>query len=130
MKVGVTGTREGMTQHQKEQFVLKMYELNPSEFHHGDCVGADAEAHDMVREFFPDVWIVVHPPIKTYSRAYKQGDEYRAPLEYVQRDRNIVDETDFLIGAPLSDVEVWRSGSWTTIRHARKTGKNHEVLKR
>jgi hypothetical protein len=52
MKIGFTGTRKGMSQHQKEQFVLKMFELDPSEFRHGDCEGADAEAHDIIREFF------------------------------------------------------------------------------
>jgi hypothetical protein len=130
MKVGVTGTREGMTLHQKEQFVLKLFELKVTEFHHGDCEGADAEAHDIVREFFPDVRIVVHPPSLTKTQAFRKGDEHRKPLPYIVRDKNIVDETEFLIGAPLSDTEVWRSGTWTTIRHARKTGKPHEVLKR
>ena len=39
MKVGFTGTRLGMSQNQKEQFVLKLSELDVHEFHHGDCVG-------------------------------------------------------------------------------------------
>ena len=130
MKVGVTGTREGMTQHQKEQFALKIHELNTVEFHHGDCLGADAEAHDIIRTVFPHIRIVVHPPLSDYMRAFKVGDETRPPYDYIPRDKNIVDETDFLIGAPLTNDEVIRSGTWTTIRHARKTNKPHKVLER
>jgi len=130
MKVGVTGTREGMSQHQKEQFVVKFFELNVTEFHHGDCLGADAEAHDIVREFFPAVRIIVHPPRSSYMRAYRQGDETRPPADYIPRDKNIVNETEYLIAAPLTDAEVIRSGTWTTIRHARKTKKPNTILER
>lgn len=130
MKIGFTGTRQGMSQNQKEQFVLKLFELGLTEFHHGDCKGADAEAHDIVREFFPEVYIIVHPPEIAYTQAFKEGDEHRAPKAYIKRDRDIVDETEYLLGAPLTTEEVWRSGSWTTIRHARKTNKPHTVLER
>lgn len=130
MKVGFTGTREGMSQHQKEQFALKIYELGCVEFHHGDCAGADAEAHDIIREIFPHIRIVVHPPISDYMRAYKEGDEIRRPYDYIPRDKNIVNETDYLIGAPLSDIEERRSGTWATIRHARRTHKIHTVIER
>jgi hypothetical protein len=130
MRVGITGTREGMSQHQKEQFVLKLLELQPTEFHHGDCLGADAEGHDSVREFFPDCKIHVHPPIKDYMRAFRQGDVMYEPDDYIPRDYRIVDMTEFLIGAPLTDKEIVRSGTWTTIRYAKRIGRNHEVLKR
>ncbi len=130
MKIGFTGTREGMSQHQKEQFALKVYELNVTEFHHGDCEGADADAHDIIRTIFPHIKIIVHPPINDYMRAYKNGDENREPAEYILRDKNIVNETDYLIGAPLINQEQGRSGTWTTIRHARKTNKPHTVLER
>ena len=130
MKIGFTGTRQGMSQNQKEQFVLKLFELGLTEFHHGDCKGADSEAHDIVREFFPEVYIVIHPPEIVHTQAFKGGDEHRMPKAYVKRDRDIVDETEYLIGAPLTNEEVWRSGSWTTIRHARKTNKPHTVLER
>lgn len=130
MKIGFTGTREGMTQHQKEQFVLKMFELLPDEFHHGDCEGADAEAHDIVRELLPKVKIVVYPPLSFRKRAMKQGDEMLEPEAYIKRDYKIVDSTDCLIGAPKTDAEQIRSGSWTTIRYARKTGKPNYVLRR
>lgn len=130
MKIGFTGTREGMSQHQKEQFVLKLMELGITEFHHGDCEGADAEAHDIVREFFPDVHIEVYPPKSTYRQAFKQGDKHHPPESYLTRDYKIVDATDCLIGAPKSDKEIIRSGTWTTIRYGRKTGKVVYVLGR
>ena len=126
MKIGFTGTREGMSQHQKEQFILTMLELDPLEFHHGDCEGADAEAHDIVREFLPHVWIVVYPPKSDYRRAFKTGDETKEPESYLSRDKKIVEATDFLIGAPKSNTEIIRSGTWATIRHARKM---HGLLK-
>jgi len=129
MRVGFTGTREGMSQQQKEQFVVKLYELNPTEFHHGDCIGADADAHDIVREFFPDVKVVIHPPSKTTTQAFKKGDESRVPAPYIMRDKDIVDETVHLIGAPLGPEKI-RSGTWTTIRYARKTNKPHTILDR
>lgn len=119
-----------MSQHQKEQFVLKMYELNPTEFHHGDCEGADAEAHDIVREFFPDVKIIVYPPISKYRQAFRQGDFHHPPESYITRDYKIVDATEYLIGGPLGDTEILRSGTWTTIRYGRKTNKPITVLKR
>jgi hypothetical protein len=130
MKVGFTGSREGMSRLQKEQFVLKLFELSPTEFHHGDCEGADAEAHDIVREFFPTVIIHVYPPKAKNKQAFKQGDIWYTPAPYLERDRKIVDSTECLIGAPLSDAEQLRSGTWATIRHARKTGKPNFVLKR
>jgi len=130
MIIGFTGTRQGMTQNQKEQFVVKLFELGLTEFHHGDCKGADAEAHDIVREFFPDVYIVIHPPELPYTQAFKQGDEHRVPGSYISRDKDIVDDSEYLIGAPLTDEEQWRSGSWTTIRYARKTNKPYTVLER
>jgi len=130
MKIGFTGSREGMSQNQKEQFVLKMFELSPLEFHHGDCDGADAQAHDIIREFFPHVRIIVHPPQSFQHRAMKAGDVMMPPDGYLARDYRIVDSTDYLVGAPKTDLEERRSGSWTTIRYARKKNKPHTVLER
>ena len=129
MKIGFTGTRAGMSQNQKEQFVLKLFELGITEFHHGDCQGADADAHDIVREFFPDVKIIIHPPDKTKTQAFKRGDFSPPKKPYIVRDKDIVNDTEHLIGSPLGE-EVIRSGTWTTIRHARKTGKPHTILER
>ncbi len=130
MKIGFTGTQLGMSQHQKEQFVVKMFELSPTEFHHGDCIGADAEAHDIVREFFPDVKIHIHPPIISSKRAFKQGDVIYEVDEYLKRNRIIVNSTDWLVGAPKNDIDELRSGTCSTIRYAKKHSKPNSVLSR
>lgn len=130
MKIGFTGTQIGMSDRQKEQFVLDLLELNPIEFHHGDCVGADAEAHDIVREFFPTCIIVGHPPINSSKRAYKKCDIYRNTKEYIDRNHDIVDETDAIFATPKSDIEELRSGTWATVRYSKKCGKNPIILPR
>jgi hypothetical protein len=119
-----------MSQHQKEQFVLKMLELNPAEFHHGDCIGADAEAHDIVREFFPNVRIIAHPPIIKSKRAFKKADESKEPKEYLIRNHEIVDAVEYMFGAPKTDMEELRSGTWATIRYSRKMNKPITILER
>lgn len=130
MRIGFTRTQIGMSQHQKEQFVLKLLELGITEFHHGDCTGADSEAHDIVREFFPDVKIHIHPPIISTKRAYKNGDVMHNAAGYLERNHYIVDNAECLIGAPKTDVEELRSGTWSTTRYARKVNKLHFILVR
>jgi hypothetical protein len=119
-----------MSENQREQFALAVSNLRPVEFHHGDCAGADAEAHDIVRLFCPDTRIVVHPPESDFLRAYKAGDEMRDPFSYLIRDRNIVDFTDILYATPYTDYYQPRSGSWFTIRYAGVKQKPCTVFKR
>lgn len=130
MRIGFTGTQIGMSQHQKEQFVLKMLELSPVEFHHGDCEGADADAHLIVREFLPNVRIIIHPPEIMAKKACMKGDEYRKPKAYLVRNQDIVNETEFLFAAPKSNEEELRSGTWSTVRYARKVRRDIMILER
>ncbi len=130
MKIGFTGTQIGMSDNQKLQFVLDLKELNPAEFHHGDCIGADAEAHDIVREFFPNCVIIGHPPINRSKRAFKKCDILRGPGEYIDRNHNIVNETDVIFATPKTDMEELRSGTWATVRYSKKSGKDPIILKR
>lgn len=122
-KIGFTGTREGMTDAQKHCVYHLLHEYRPEQAHHGDCVGADANFHQLIRELTRDVWIVGHPPILTKARAYCTFDEEREPGEYHARDRNIVNETDMLIATPKGTSEELRSGTWTTVRYARSISK-------
>lgn len=70
MKVGFTGTREGMTAAQRLAFSKLIAELFVDEFHHGDCVGSDAEAHDAVVDLYGSDKITIHPPDDTRLQAY------------------------------------------------------------
>lgn len=91
------------------------------ELHHGDCIEADAEAHEIARALG---WhIVGHPPTNPHKRAFCQFDEARPPAPYLVRNRHIVNETTALLATPRSFAEVIRSGTWATIRYARKLGR-------
>jgi len=123
MKVGFTGTQYGMTDHQKRAVRELLGRLKPSEFHHGDCVGADEEAHEIVRSLPFEVKIVSHPPSNPKKRAFCKADEEREPKPYLERNRDIVDDTSVLVACPSSVKEVLRSGTWTTWRYARKSSR-------
>jgi hypothetical protein len=46
---GFTGTRQGMTAEQKS-VLRNLLGGGAGEFHHGDCIGADSEGHDIADE--------------------------------------------------------------------------------
>lgn len=93
------------------------------EFHHGDCVGVDVQLCEMIRELHPKTLIISHPPNYEKLRAYFPSDQTKKPKDYLKRNRCIVDATDMLIAFPFEMTEQKRSGTWATIRHAKKQGK-------
>ncbi len=42
--------------------------------------------------------------------------------ESLDRNLRLVAECDVLVAAPLTDAEVRRSGTWATVRYARRRG--------
>ncbi len=117
MKVGFTGTRMGMTVAQAEELTRQLHRAGVTEFHHGDCRGADEQAHGCARSL--GVTIVGHPPTGNGLRAWCECDELREPAAYLTRNRNIVLETQLLIATP-DGPERSRSGTWSTVRYARR----------
>jgi len=120
MILGFTGTRKGMTPEQKLRFLDLIHALQPTEFHHGDCIGADVEAHDRVKVHLPKCHIVIHPPINKIYRAFRTGYTSRIPRPYFERNRDIVDASDHVIAASGSRIPLIRGGTWYTIRYALK----------
>lgn len=120
MKIGITGTRNGGSAYQLKKLENMLEDFGATELHHGDCVGIDAQAHEIARTL--GLRVVVHPPLNPTMRAWCKGDVMREPEEYIQRNHNIVDETDYLFAFPDSP-EHWRSGTWATIRWARGQNK-------
>lgn len=121
MKIGFTGTQRGWTIRQRESFrsVITNAQEPITEFHHGDCVGADMDAHDEVRILLPNCTIVIHPPINDAKRAFCIGDIVMPEASYEQRNRQIVVSTQYLIATPKEDAMQVRSGTWATVRFAR-----------
>ena len=120
MNIGITGTRFGLTGDQAAEFKRQLEALGTSTLHHGDCVGADADCHDIAEALG---WnIVIHPPAADNHRANKQSNDIREPLNHLCRNRAIVTESNLLLAAPGGDKETFRSGTWYTIRHAIKEG--------
>lgn len=120
MRIGFTGTKKGMTHEQQlvVTFLLTWLGEPPLEFHHGDCVGADAQAATAAHSL--GLRIVQHPPSSDSRRAFTPADEVRDPAPYLVRNHNIVKSVDVMIATPKESVEVLRSGTWSTIRFARK----------
>ena len=136
MKIGFTGTQTGMCEEQKKLLYGILSELmmvkgdTPMEFHHGDCIGADREAHEIVQSV-GGIDIIVHPPENDAKRAFCEGYVRRAnPKPYLDRNRDIVDAVDLMLVAPKENVEVVRSGTWSTYRYAKRTGVGRIVLPR
>ena len=125
MIVGFTGTQAGMGLLQKRIFCSIINHIKPSQFRHGDCLGADAEAHKIIQAM--GIPIVIHPPIDTKKRAWCPAlacDKILSEKDYIVRNHDIVDSSDFMIAISRLKFEEQRSGTWATIRYARKTHKD------
>jgi len=122
MRVGFTGTQQGMTDKQKETFEKWLGFTPMHEFHHGDCIGADSDAHNIVRRVKPDVQIILHPPIDSKKRAWCKEATLNPPKPYIERNHTIVEASSVLVACPKLGVQEIRSGTWSTIRYAEKNG--------
>lgn len=118
MKIGFTGTQRGMSSRQKDVLRSLLNVAEKSELHHGDCIGADATAHDMAVGMGLDTEI--HPPTNNSRRAFKKAARTNPPFAYLDRNKNIVRSTVMLIATPGEAEEQLRSGTWATVRFARK----------
>lgn len=132
-QIGFTGTRHGMTVAQRGAVARLLDELAPAAFvgHHGDCVGADAEFHDLCRAR-PGSVIVIHPgPVSDLEhQAGCLGDELREALPHMRRNKNIVLASTVMIAAPFEDTAQDYGGTWRTIGMARKANRPLAILQR
>jgi len=126
MIIGVTGTRSGMNDLQFEEVyeflaaVKDTSDVIPA-LHHGDCVGVDVQVATIANEL--GFKVVCHPPTKSDLRAYHESDEFKEPLSYFARNRNIVDISDALIVIPYQNEWQSSGGTWYTHDYALKRNK-------
>lgn len=119
--VGFTGTQNDLTQAQILALLQAMGDARADVLHHGDCIGADAMAHVVAKRL--GVARHTHPPVNASKRAHCDDAEHTSePREYLDRNHDIVDACASLIACP-SGPETLRSGTWSTVRYARKACK-------
>lgn len=143
MLIGFTGTQNGMTDWQKDQFLLTIDKLSISALSHGDCIGADAQANEIAKVYgvnFFDIW----PSTIAHKRAnvwrLEQG-YHKIPYEdriihvqvfptmaALERNKKIVDQCAVLIACPKEHQHTVRSGTWATIRYAWKIKKDVMII--
>jgi len=127
MIVGFTGTRSGMTVPQKRTLFDFLFSTRSVvSFHHGDCIGADREAHDIATKL--SIRTIAHPPSNSSKRAFCAADQVLSSKPYLQRNNDIVSSCDLLIACPKEHSEVVRSGTWSTIRKTENQNKDRIVI--
>ena len=120
----VTGTQLGATIEQLKQFERVVIATKHETFCHGDCIGVDAQAHDIVRRLRRDIGICIHPSNIEDKRAYCVGAKAISPVVHpLKRNQIMVDAADLVIVIPKTHQEQRRSGTWATYRYAIKRGK-------
>lgn len=116
-----------MTPEQREACARTLFRLSPDELHHGDAIGRDSEAHELATN--QDIRVVIHPPVNPSNRAFCEGSEVRAEFPYMLRNRAIVAETDLLLATPNGpEASAPRSGTWRTVRYARRMGRRIVII--
>ena len=121
LKVGFTGTQEGMTNEQWKtvfSFMERLAKTYNLEGHHGDCIGADSDFHSICRIL--GARVETHPPDNPVKRAYCEADASHKEKPYLVRNQDIVNVSGILFGTPRETKEQLRSGTWSTIRKGRK----------
>jgi len=101
-------------------------------FHHGDCIGADAQAAKYAKALgFILVCHPGHPKDKknTMFRAFTDFNDVMHEVKpFIKRDHDIVDAVEKMIATPAGVIEESRSGTWTTIRYAKKQSKPVHII--
>jgi hypothetical protein len=132
--IGFSGTRQGMSPRQLSAVYDLICErlsagvaIGAWYLHHGECMGADAQAHAIGREL--GMRLIGHPPTDDRWQALDLTAFFkrRSPADYLVRNRHIVDEAGELIAAPLAN-EAQSPGTWSTVRYARRSRRRVTII--
>lgn len=115
-----------MTAAQRSKFYDVFAGMLPDWLHHGDCIGADAEAHEAALRMGTLIYIY---PSTARTRAWCQGAAMMAaPKPPLDRNPDIVNAGECVIATPGQMVEELRSGTWAAIRYARRVRKPVHII--
>jgi hypothetical protein len=126
--IGFTGTKNDLSDAQllKLEAILSVLYEKGSIFRHGDCVGADAAAAYFARKI--GYYVIAHPPDLPIFRAFTKPHESMPEKTYLERNRDIVDNSHYIISVPNKPVTLEqilkcengtrRGGTFYTTRYA------------
>ena len=121
--VTFTGTRWGMTKQQQSRVRQLLRRLSPEEVHHGMCIGADAEFHQIVRTVCKRRTHIHGWPQSIDRTLRAKGlspDSLHKEMPPLERNKAMVSHADVVIATPKEKTQILRSGTWATIRYAVK----------
>lgn len=129
--IGFTGTRNGMTDQQKETVRQLLNDalimLGPFTGLHGDCVGADADFDALCTEY--GIQTACRPCTIDSMRAHTGAIQIAPPKPPMQRNRDIVADADVMIACPPNYERIKTgSGTWATIGFSQRAGKQLHVV--
>lgn len=127
-EIGITATRDGLTVDQARAFRNWLMDTGGERYHHGSCKGGDAQAHRIIRDLPFKTHVTLHMPTDLRQTEPCDGDDVREPFPYLERNHNIVNECTHLIGLPNGMREQLRSGTWATLRYARKIERSFTII--
>lgn len=126
-----TGTSEGMTTAQFQTFKRVLASLQPEAgagwVFHGGCVGADAQCHRAASLLG---WATDVSPghIPNMRDVCPGATVIRQPRHTLERNKFIAANGEVLVATPKTPHEEQRSGTWMTVRHARKLKKTILII--
>jgi hypothetical protein len=123
MHAAVTGPRTGATRHALIAVAQTLCAYNVTVLHNGDCIGVDKAVYYLARAF--GIYVILHPPKNYKWRAFcgDHADEWREEKGFHGRDRDMVNESEFLISVPDGISEHPAGGTGWTTEYAREVNK-------
>lgn len=122
--IAFTGTRNGLSTPQRVALTETLGLLSdPSSImHNGACAGADHSAATIWRDL--SCRLEFHPGDRSQAQWAQgfcvEGETVRPCAPYLLRNHHMVDASSVLVGCPSTMEETLRSGTWATIRYARR----------
>jgi len=130
MIISFTGTASGMNATQMTNVINLINKQKPkiTKCVHGDCVGADTDFHNIVTKLGLGDLIEIHPCTIHNKRGYNHAPKVYDAIGPLDRNKIMVQRAHLVVGTPGTDTEIIRSGTWHSIRYAKKLGRPLLVL--